>query len=97
MAPDAEELTSDVINIDAYETPTTEDVLFEGIDYGYDVPDISLNGSTFTFGNENPTDFTGSTSAQPLGDFSSNPFNGELIDLGGVFEALPPFEIMEDL
>ncbi|KAI0879611.1 hypothetical protein GGS24DRAFT_438045 [Hypoxylon argillaceum] len=97
VAPDAEELTSDVINIDAYETPTTEDVLFEGIDYGYDVPDISLDGSTFTFGNENPTDFTGSTSAQPLGDFSSNPFNGELIDLGGVFEALPPFEIMEDL
>ncbi|KAI0105459.1 hypothetical protein GGR51DRAFT_571796 [Nemania sp. FL0031] len=90
-----EELAPDVINIGAYEAPTTEDVLFEGIDYG--LPDISLDGSTFAFNSENPTGFMGNSSAQPLGDFSSTAFNGELIDLGGVFEALPPFEMMEDL
>ncbi|KAJ8128241.1 hypothetical protein O1611_g5396 [Lasiodiplodia mahajangana] len=90
-----EELTPDVINIGAYEAPTTEDVLFEGIDYG--VPDIPLDGSAFAFNSENPTEFMGNSAAQPLGDFSTSAFNGELIDLGGVFEALPPFEIMEDL
>ncbi|KAI1353101.1 hypothetical protein F5Y01DRAFT_323583 [Xylaria sp. FL0043] len=96
-APSAEELTTETINIiDAFETPMTENVLFQGIDYG-GVPDISLDGSTFAFGQELPTASTGSTSAQPPDDFNSNAFNGELIDLGGVFEALPPFEVMEDL
>ncbi|KAI0439287.1 hypothetical protein F4803DRAFT_531793 [Xylaria telfairii] len=93
VAPDDEE----VVNIfDAFETPTTEDVLFQGIDYG--TPDISLDNATFDFNNTNSTPFTGNTSStQPLGDFNDNAFNGELIDLGGVFETLPPFEVMEDL
>ncbi|KAI3338969.1 hypothetical protein F4824DRAFT_66357 [Ustulina deusta] len=96
VAPEAEELTPGVINIDAFETPMTEDVLFQGIDYG-GAPGVSLDDSAFAFSHEDPAAFAGSTSTQPPGDFNSNTFNGELIDLGGVFEALPPFEVMEDL
>ncbi|KAI0434112.1 hypothetical protein F5Y09DRAFT_338004 [Xylaria sp. FL1042] len=95
-APSAEELTAGAINVDDFETPMTENVLFQGIDYG-SVPDISLDGSSFAFGQEDPTVSTGGTSAQPPDDFNGNAFNGELIDLGGVFEALPPFGVMEDL
>jgi len=76
--------------------PTTEDVLFEGIDYG--TPNIAPDDPIFAFNQDNPTAFTGNNpSAQPVDDFTSNSFNSELIDLGGVFEALPPFEVMEDL
>ncbi|KAI0542333.1 hypothetical protein GGR58DRAFT_497319 [Xylaria digitata] len=90
-AVNAEEPAAGVI-----ETPIIEDVLFQGMDYG-DTPDISLDDSPFDFSHEDPITFTGSTSAQPLGDFDSNTFSSELIDLGGVFEALPPFEVVEDL
>ncbi|KAI3336446.1 hypothetical protein HD806DRAFT_517640 [Xylariaceae sp. AK1471] len=92
---DAEELAAEVVNFDTFEIPMTEDVLFQGIDYG--TPNISLDDPTFVFNPENPTAFTGNTSAQPMGDFNTNTFNAELMDLGGVFEALPPFEVMEDL
>ncbi|KAI1752314.1 hypothetical protein F4782DRAFT_530569 [Xylaria castorea] len=94
-ALDAEELAAELVNFDAFETPVTEDVLFQGIDYG--TPDISLDSTTFDFNDADSAAFTGNTSAQPLGDFNDNAFNGELIDLGGVFETLPPFEVMEDL
>ncbi|TGJ88337.1 hypothetical protein E0Z10_g405 [Xylaria hypoxylon] len=82
--------------VGAIEAPIIEDAVFQGIDYG-DTPDISLDDSIFVFNHEDPAAFTGRTSTQPLGDFNSNTFSGELIDLGGVFEALPPFEVMEDL
>ncbi|RYC60070.1 hypothetical protein CHU98_g6137 [Xylaria longipes] len=95
VALDAEELTTEVVNIDAFETPVNEDVLFEGIDYG--TPNNSFDNAAFDFNDANTSAFTGNTSAQPLGDFNDNTFNGELIDLGGVFETLPPFEVMEDL
>ncbi|KAI8634600.1 hypothetical protein F5Y19DRAFT_409241 [Xylariaceae sp. FL1651] len=74
----------------------TEDVIFEGIDYS--VPTVYSDNAIFSFDRGNPTEFTGNTpSTQPLADPGNNAFSGELIDLGGVFEALPPFEIMEDL
>jgi hypothetical protein len=89
---DAEELAARVFNINTFETPMTEDVLFQGLDYG-----ASLDDSTFAFNQENPTAYPGGASAQPMGDFDTDTFNGELMDLGGIFEALPPFEVMEDL
>ncbi|KAI0858915.1 hypothetical protein F4860DRAFT_505019 [Xylaria cubensis] len=95
VALDAEELAAEVVNIDAFEIPITEDVQFQGIDYG--TPNISLDNPTFDFSDANSAAFTGDASAQPLGGFNDNAFNGELIDLGGVFETLPPFEVMEDL
>ncbi|KAJ2987118.1 hypothetical protein NUW58_g4682 [Xylaria curta] len=73
----------------------TEDVFFQGIDYG--TPDASLDDPTFALNPENSAAFTGNTPGQPLGDFNSDTFNGELVDLGGVFETLPPFEVMENL
>ncbi|KAI0392184.1 hypothetical protein F5Y17DRAFT_437371 [Xylariaceae sp. FL0594] len=72
---------------DTLEMPATEDVLFEGFDYG------------FAFDQVNSAGFSGDNhaSATLADDCGSNPFASELIDLGGVFEALPPFEVMEDL
>ncbi|KAI1816753.1 hypothetical protein GGS20DRAFT_536077 [Poronia punctata] len=79
---------------DILDTPAIEDILFQGIDYG------TSDGLAFTFGQANTTTstFPGSgSSAQPTDDYAGSLFNGELIGLGGVFEALPPFEVMEDL
>jgi hypothetical protein len=92
VAGDAEELAPE--DGATYEAPVTEDVLFEGIDY--DVPEASSDNPAFASNHDNMNAFIGNPSAHPLGDFSSN-LNGELIDLGGVFEPLPPFEMMEDL
>ncbi|KAI0408646.1 hypothetical protein F4802DRAFT_548346 [Xylaria palmicola] len=88
-------LGAEVTNIDTFETPMTEDVLFEGIDYG--TPEVPLDDSAFAFGRGTSPAFAGNTAARPLNDTDGNAFNGELIDLGGLFEALPPFEVMEDL
>ncbi|KAI1302554.1 hypothetical protein F5Y03DRAFT_385366 [Xylaria venustula] len=85
-------LTAGAINLSAFETPMTENVFFQGIEYGA-VPGISLDDSTFEFGHEGAT----SAHAQPPNDCNANAAHGELIDLGGIFEALPPFEVMEDL
>ncbi|KAI1429274.1 hypothetical protein F5Y12DRAFT_782025 [Xylaria sp. FL1777] len=82
-----------ILNIDALETPVAENVLFQGIDH----LEVSLDGSAFTFGHGDPTAFTGGTSAEPSSSFNGSTLNNELIDLGGVFETLPPFELMEDL
>ncbi|KAI1180153.1 hypothetical protein F4777DRAFT_363724 [Nemania sp. FL0916] len=90
---DTEDLTPEAVHIDAFETPITEDVLFEGINY--DVPDIALDDSAFGLRPDNPAAFVGNHPVPPMGNFSG--MSGELIDLGGVFEPLPPFEIMEDL
>ncbi|KAI0969413.1 hypothetical protein F4678DRAFT_440345 [Xylaria arbuscula] len=97
-AADAQGLTAETININTFETPMTENVLFHGLDYG-DVPGVPLDDSAFEFGHKDPTASGGSSSAhaQPPNDCDGNAFNSELIDLGGVFEALPPFEVMEDL
>lgn len=90
-----EEYAPDAIDIDAFEVPMSGDALFQGFEYG--APDISLDDPTYDFTPENPTAFTGDTSTQPLGGFGGNAFNNELIDLGGMFETLPPFDVIEYL
>ncbi|GAP89658.1 putative binuclear zinc transcription factor [Rosellinia necatrix] len=93
---DAEGLASDAINVDdAFETPVAEGPPFQGRDSG--APDISLDDSTFTFDHEDPTAPAEGVSAQRLDGFNGNTFGDELMGLGGVFEALPPFEVMECL
>ncbi|KAI1501225.1 fungal-specific transcription factor domain-containing protein [Biscogniauxia marginata] len=78
------------------EVPVTEDVLFRGIDVTE--PDLPFTGfsenDTPFFEPDDPSVFAAeSSSGRPMNDT----FNGELIDLGGIFESLPPKEFMEDL
>ncbi|KAI0382903.1 fungal-specific transcription factor domain-containing protein [Hypomontagnella monticulosa] len=74
------------------EEPLNEDVLFQGADFTGpsfsfdDVPPFSFQESTANFSGEN-LDEQGQ---------ENTPLN-ELMDLGGIFESLPPFEVMEDL
>lgn len=93
-ASDAEGAPS--IDVDAFEMPVIEEGMFQGINYG-DTPNVSLDDSAFTFGHEDSTAFTPDPSTQPARGWNGNTFTGELIDLGGIFEALPPFEVMEGL
>ncbi|KAI1487458.1 fungal-specific transcription factor domain-containing protein [Biscogniauxia mediterranea] len=76
--------------------PPAEHVLFHSLDYAD--PDAAsgeyAENETLPLQQDNPSAFAAEASNhQPMGD----PFNGELMDLGGIFESLPPFEIMEDL
>ncbi|KAI1110242.1 hypothetical protein F5Y14DRAFT_429514 [Nemania sp. NC0429] len=93
-ATDADALTAEAVDVDACETPVPENVLFGGFDYS--LSDNPLDDSAFIFNQEDATPFMGNPSEQPLGGFGDT-LHGELMDFGGVFEALPPFEIMEDL
>ncbi|KAJ3570519.1 hypothetical protein NPX13_g5702 [Xylaria arbuscula] len=95
-APVAGDPSAASIDVGAFETPVIEEDLFQGVDYG-DAPNISLDDAAFTFGNENPTAFSPDTSTQPSHGWDGSTFTSELIDLGGIFESLPPFEVMEDL
>ncbi|KAI0194187.1 hypothetical protein F4808DRAFT_464600 [Astrocystis sublimbata] len=95
VAAGTEELAADAINFDAFETPTTEDVLFQGIDYG--TPQAFVDDASFNVSGAGLAAFAGSTSAQPPDDFDPSTISGELIGLGGVYEAPPPFELMEEL
>ncbi|KAI1213052.1 fungal-specific transcription factor domain-containing protein [Annulohypoxylon truncatum] len=76
------------------EASGTENIIFEGLDFT--APDLSYDdGAQFAFQQEPTTTFSpGNLGGQDQG---STPFNGSLIDLGGVYERLPPFEVMEDL
>ncbi|KAI2636407.1 fungal-specific transcription factor domain-containing protein [Hypomontagnella submonticulosa] len=74
------------------EVPLTEDALFQGADFAgppfsFDnVPPFSFQDPTTSFSEENSNEQ--SQEGPPL---------NELMDLGGIFESLPPFEVMEDL
>ncbi|KAI0597688.1 fungal-specific transcription factor domain-containing protein [Biscogniauxia sp. FL1348] len=76
--------------------PAAEHVLYRAVDYADPdavSPEYNENGA-LPLEQDNPPAFAAEASAhQPADD----PFNGELMDLGGIFEGLPPFEIMEDL
>ncbi|KAI0512638.1 hypothetical protein F5B22DRAFT_299953 [Xylaria bambusicola] len=96
VASDAEDPTAGSIDVDPFETPVTEEDLLQDIDYG-NTPGIHLNDSAFTFNNQDPTTFSTNASSQSSRTWNGNTPTGELIDLGGVFEALPPFEVMEEL
>ncbi|KAI0887468.1 uncharacterized protein GGS22DRAFT_157229 [Annulohypoxylon maeteangense] len=72
----------------------TENTIFEGLDFT--APDFLYDGDTqFSFQQDPTTSFSGGNSSGQ--DQGSTPFNGSLIDIGGVYERLPPFEVMEDL
>ncbi|KAI2630880.1 hypothetical protein GGR54DRAFT_648426 [Hypoxylon sp. NC1633] len=82
------------INFQSAEAPSTENVIFEGLDFTE--PSASFDdGATFSFQQDPSTEFsTGNLDNQVQED---TPFIGDLIDLGGMFESLPPFEMMEEL
>ncbi|KAI1327890.1 hypothetical protein F5Y16DRAFT_182741 [Xylariaceae sp. FL0255] len=79
----------DIPTIGAFDFPISENVLFQGLDYS--------NGNPFVFGSDTPQAFSGTSTNPPDPDTSSNMFGGELLDLGGILEPLPPFEVMEEL
>ncbi|KAH9884481.1 hypothetical protein F4778DRAFT_800107 [Xylariomycetidae sp. FL2044] len=95
---DADEFTAPPFDFNSLQVPGSEDVFFQGIDYPPD-PTATLDGfpttSDFTFNQQNPTSFPPDTSDIPQP--SEGAFNFELMDLGGVFEPLPPLEVIEDL
>ncbi|KAI8959758.1 hypothetical protein F5Y11DRAFT_289236 [Daldinia sp. FL1419] len=84
-------------NFQSMELPGDENLLFQGLDFENTMPMPSLDDDTaFSFQQ-------GPTATFPAGNLpdsqgqSNTPFGGELMDLGGIFESLPPFEMMEDL
>ncbi|KAI0024836.1 hypothetical protein F4780DRAFT_479255 [Xylariomycetidae sp. FL0641] len=84
------------INPQMFDVPMTEDVFLQGMDYSE--PNFLYGGNaefTFTQGNQ-PSFSTGDPNASTY-PRDNGAFQGELMDLGGIFETLPPFEIMEDL
>lgn len=84
--------TWETAGLQSTEVPLTEDALFQGADFAgppfsFDnVPPFSFQDPTTSFSEENSNEQ--SQEGPPL---------NELMDLGGIFESLPPFEVMEDL
>ncbi|OTA66608.1 hypothetical protein K449DRAFT_391053 [Hypoxylon sp. EC38] len=76
------------------EVPVIEDAVFQGMDFT--IPNLSFDdGTAFSFQQDPETTFSpGNLDSQGQ---DSVPFDGALIDLGGIFESLPPFEMMEEL
>ncbi|KAI1417768.1 fungal-specific transcription factor domain-containing protein [Hypoxylon sp. FL1857] len=86
--------TSESVGPQSTEVPVIDDTIFQGVDFT--APNLSFDdGAAFSFQQDPATAFsTGNLAAQGQ---DNPPFNGELIDLGGIFESLPPFEMMEEL
>ncbi|KAI1467149.1 uncharacterized protein F4812DRAFT_431399 [Daldinia caldariorum] len=83
------------INDQAAELSETENILFQGIDFTDSMPSLD-DGNAFAFQQE-PA-ITHSTANLDNNHGQDNtPFTGDLIGLGGIFESLPPFDMMEDL
>ncbi|KAI1460659.1 hypothetical protein F4805DRAFT_371255 [Annulohypoxylon moriforme] len=87
-----QENTAEPVNHQSSEA--TENTVLDGFDFT--VPDFSYDGETqFPYQQDPTTSFpTDNLGGQDQG---GTPFNGSLIDIGGVYERLPPFEVMEDL
>ncbi|KAI1647589.1 uncharacterized protein F4817DRAFT_337154 [Daldinia loculata] len=86
--------TTQPVNSPSIDLPGAEDVLFQGFDFTNPIPSLD-DDTTFSFQQDPAATFsTGNLDSQGQ---DSNPFIGDLIDLGGIFESLPPFEMMEDL
>ncbi|KAI1105939.1 fungal-specific transcription factor domain-containing protein [Jackrogersella minutella] len=86
--------TAEPVNIQPTPVPVDEEAVFQGMDFT--TPDLSFDdGGEFSF----EPDPTAAFSSGNLDDHgqSSAPFDGALIDLGGIYESLPPFKVMEDL
>ncbi|KAI1768723.1 fungal-specific transcription factor domain-containing protein [Hypoxylon sp. FL1150] len=79
-------------HLESVEVPAVEDDLFQGMDFTD--PDLN-DGGAFVF----QPDPTGTFSTGNLGGMGqdASPLNGDLMDLGGIYESLPPFDVMEDL
>ncbi|KAI1085784.1 fungal-specific transcription factor domain-containing protein [Whalleya microplaca] len=91
--------TTEVSSVPTTEVPITEDVCLQGMDFTGPGPNPSFeqfdDNATFSFQDDPTATFpTGDSNDQRQ---DNDTFNGELMDLGGIFESLPPFEIMEDL
>ncbi|CAJ2506186.1 Uu.00g003160.m01.CDS01 [Anthostomella pinea] len=82
------------IHFDSIEVPMTEEVFLQGMDFTE--ADVSFDPNiTYPYNQEDSTPFLSGPSVEQ--EASNSAFNGELMDLGGIFETLPPFEIMEEL
>ncbi|OTB06887.1 hypothetical protein M426DRAFT_9314 [Hypoxylon sp. CI-4A] len=99
-----DEPTDETANSQSAAVPATENV-FQDMDFT--TPDSGFDDSApFLFQQDLGLSFSpGNTGGQDQGQGQSQgqshsdtpQFNGELMDIGGVFESLPPFEVMEDL
>ncbi|KAI1144026.1 hypothetical protein F5Y05DRAFT_14690 [Hypoxylon sp. FL0543] len=86
--------TTEPVDLQSNEVPVTEDAIFQGMDFT--APDLSFAETTaFSFQQDPAATF--SAGGLDGEGHNNTPFNGDLIDLGGVFESLPPFEMMEEL
>ncbi|XXH04793.1 homeodomain super [Hypoxylon texense] len=73
------------------EVPAVEDDFLQGLDF----TDPNLNdGTAFTF---QPDPMAAFPPGNLSGPGQETPFQGDLMDLGGIYESLPPFDVMEDL
>ncbi|KAI0166115.1 hypothetical protein GGR57DRAFT_445426 [Xylariaceae sp. FL1272] len=77
-----------------FDIPVSETVFFQEMDYSKN----ALENDTFPFIPDLTGEFPGLSTGHPGTDPSmSTAFGRELMDLGGITESLPPFEVMEDL
>ncbi|KAI0180371.1 hypothetical protein GGR52DRAFT_240829 [Hypoxylon sp. FL1284] len=84
--------TAGIPSFESIEVPAAEDDFLQGLDFTS--PGLDEN-TTFNFQPD-------SMPAFPTGNLDGSgqdeiPFDGDLMDLGGVHESLPPFNVMEDL
>ncbi|KAL7626208.1 hypothetical protein AAE478_002978 [Parahypoxylon ruwenzoriense] len=92
------ERTPEPASFQPTQVPVIENGFLQGLDFTE--PDLFsgqfTDGAAFSFqqGDPAPAFSTGDAGGQHQ---DNAPFNGELMDLGGIFESLPPFEMMEDL
>ncbi|KAI1661952.1 hypothetical protein F4813DRAFT_346394 [Daldinia decipiens] len=86
--------TTQPVNSQPVDFSGAEDVLFQGVDFTNPIPSLD-DDTAFLFQQDPAAAFsTGNLGSQGQ---DSTPFIGDLMDLGGIFESLPPFEMMEDL
>jgi len=75
------------LNLDYAHLPATEDVFLQGLDY--------VHATSGSVPQDFPMDFGLAFSSDPSAEI--DPGIGAMIGLGGLSEALPPLEVMEEL
>ncbi|KAH7041074.1 uncharacterized protein B0I36DRAFT_19008 [Microdochium trichocladiopsis] len=82
------------VDLESAQLPATEDVFLQGLDY---VPSTGLGEAREdpAVSASLPQDFVSGLPSKP--SFGPDPGLGQLMGLGGLSEALPPFEVMEEL
>lgn len=87
--------TDEPVVFQSPEEPVAEDAFLEGLDFTEQ--DLSFNdGADFSF-QPDPTAGISTGNLDSQGQGHAHFSGGDLMDLGGIFESLPPFEMMEDL